>query len=361
MPYYAGHGARVAEFAETYIRQTKGRWAGEPLRFERWQQDWVEELLLVDEHGRFVYREALLGVARKNGKSTLSARADALRARRARRGRGRGVQRRRFARPGPRGVQPGTGLRREVAELRDWLTVHRDAIHCPSTDGVYRVLSSDGPLQHGLNPSAVFVDELWAHKNPELYYALTTGQLARLNPLVVSITTAGFDRDSIAWQVYQRGRDLAEDAMRRERFFFRWFEAPEGAAVDDPVAWAAANPSSWIDPDDLAREARRLPAPVFRRLHLNAWTDTLDAWVPAEAWDACTGVVRVDEAPERFIGVDVGLKRDSSAIVEVGWVDGKLHVRATVLTPRPGEPGRGGRRPRAGGRDELRAGARDRV
>jgi phage terminase large subunit-like protein len=187
----------------------------------------------------------------------------------------------------------------------------------------------------------VFVDELWAHKNPELYYALTTGQLARLDPLVVSITTAGWDRDSIAWQVYERGRTLAEqgeDSMRRERFLFRWFEAPPDSRVDDPNAWAAANPSSWIDPADLAREARRLPEPVFRRLHLNEWTDTVDSWVSAGDWDACRGEVRLDDAPDLWEGVDIGVKRDSSAIVEVGWVDRKLHCRATVLTPKPGEP-----------------------
>jgi hypothetical protein len=51
---YVGHGDRVVEFAETYIRQAKGRWAGEPLRFERWQRSFVDELFLVDEEGRLV-------------------------------------------------------------------------------------------------------------------------------------------------------------------------------------------------------------------------------------------------------------------------------------------------------------------
>jgi hypothetical protein len=65
--------------------------------------------------------------------------------------------------------------------LRDWLRPMRNAIVCDHTGGVYRVLSSDAPLQHGLNPSMVVVDELWAHRDPALYYALTIGQLAREN------------------------------------------------------------------------------------------------------------------------------------------------------------------------------------
>jgi hypothetical protein len=76
----------------------------------------------------------------------------------------------------------------------------------------------------------------------------------------------------------------------------------------------------------------------LRRLHLNEWTGAEDSWVAADDWDACRGELRLDEAPELWLGIDIGIKGDSSAIVEVGWVDEKLHVRATVLTPEPGRP-----------------------
>jgi hypothetical protein len=60
--------------------------------------------------------------------------------------------------------------------------------------------------------------------------------------------------------------------------------------------------------------------------------------VSAADWDACRGAVRLDEAQGLWIGIDIGVKRDSSAIVKVGWVDERLHVRATVLAPKPGRP-----------------------
>lgn len=341
MAVYSGHGKRVADFAEKYVVQTKGRWAGEPLALETWQRSFLDELFLVDEEGRRIYREALLGVARKGGKSTLAA-AIGLYGLLGLGEQGAEVYSAAASKDQARAVfDQARGFVEASPLLRDWLKPMRSAIVCESTGGVYKVLSSDGPLQHGLNPSLVVIDELWAHKDPELYYALTTGQLAREEPLIVSITTAGFDRDTIAWQAYERGRKLADqgaEAMRDERFLFRWFEAPEGCEVDDPEAWAAANPSSWIDHDDLAREARRLPEPVFRRLHLNQWTDSVDSWVSASDWDACKGEVRLDDAPDLWIGVDIGVKRDSSAVVEVGWVEDKLHVRSRVLTPEPGRP-----------------------
>ena len=42
------------------------------------------------------------------------------------------------------------------------------------------MLSSDGPLQHGLNPSMAVIDELWAHKDPELVFCTRKG--THLNP-----------------------------------------------------------------------------------------------------------------------------------------------------------------------------------
>ena len=69
----------------------------------------------------------------------------------------------------------------------------------------------------------------------------------------------------------------------RPAFLFKWYEAEPTVTVDDPDGWKAANPSSWINDDDLKREAERLPENVFRRLHLNQWTEAQDAWIKAHA------------------------------------------------------------------------------
>jgi phage terminase large subunit-like protein len=69
--FFTGHGDRVAKFVHQFVRQTKGRWAGVPLTLEPWQKEVLDELYLVDSDGNFVYREALIGIPRKNGKSTL--------------------------------------------------------------------------------------------------------------------------------------------------------------------------------------------------------------------------------------------------------------------------------------------------
>lgn len=339
--YFKGVGDRVARFAETQIRQTKGRWAGRPLKLEPWQRQVLDELYLVDANGDNVYREALIGLPRKNGKSTLSA-ALALYGLLASGEPGAEVYAAAASKDQARIVfNQAREFVEGSPELQQWLKPMRNVITCPQTNGVFRVLSSDAPLQHGLNPSMVVIDELHAHKDPELYYALTTGQLARQNPLVVSITTAGHDRESILWQVYEHGRALHAqgiDAMREARFLFWWFTAPDGSDVEDEEAWKIANPSSWITVEDLRTERARLPEFVFRRLHRNEWTETADAWVSPADWDACVGEPLFDPDKPCWIGVDIGLKRDATAFVWVQWHGNDLHIGHMIRVPEAHKP-----------------------
>jgi phage terminase large subunit-like protein len=336
-PIFAGVGDQVIRFGEEWIVQTKGRWAGELLQIEPWQAEFLQELFLVYEDGERVYREALLGIARKNGKSTISAvialylllasgeQGPEVYAAAASKDQARIVfnQAREFVEASPR--------------LRDWLVPQRNAILCKANNGIFRVLAADAPLQYGLNPSGVVIDELWAHKDPELYFALTTGQGARLNPLVVSITTAGFDRASICYETYQRGlrllREGGIDAMRKAGFLCRWFEAEPGASVHEEASWRAANPSSWIRPVDMAREAARLPESVFRRLHLNQWTESEDAWIKPWQWDTCKGRPIFDWSKPSYIALDVGYRKDSAALTWAQWHGEELHVGQEIMLP----------------------------
>lgn len=341
MPFVT-EGDRVQRFGERYIVQTKGIWDAKPLIHEPWQSDVVTELFLRDANtGRRVYREALIGIARKNGKSTLAAEI-ALYALLASGEPGAEVYSAAASKE-----QAGIVFNQAKAfieaspRLSDWLIPRRNYIECKRGGGIYRVLSSDAALQHGLNPYVVVIDELHAHRDPELYYALTTGQLARQDPLVVSITTAGYDMQSICRQVYDHGKALSDGGiktMREERFFFKWYAAPDGARIDDREALKLANPSSWIDLDDLIREGKRLPEHVFRRLHMNQWTSSEEAWIPTDAWANCIKPrIGIPAGGDVWIGMDLGVKSDTSALVLLHMrEDKRAVVRSKIFTPPEG-------------------------
>jgi phage terminase large subunit-like protein len=66
-------GRQFARFCRAFLRQSKGRWAGKPLELEQWQYEIIATMLARDENGRRRFTEGLLGLPRKNGKSTLSS------------------------------------------------------------------------------------------------------------------------------------------------------------------------------------------------------------------------------------------------------------------------------------------------
>ena len=71
-----GDGPVFKQFAETVCRVTKdslGGQAGELIRFRSWQEKLLNHALARKENGRFKHRIALIGMARKNGKSALGA------------------------------------------------------------------------------------------------------------------------------------------------------------------------------------------------------------------------------------------------------------------------------------------------
>ena len=344
-------GPSVADFFRRF-RHTKGARAGQPFELEPWQRDFVDEFYRVDDEGRRVYRLGILGIPRGNGKSPLAAgfglfelvgRSDAPDI---------------FCAAGSRDqARVVYDFARSFADsdgFRDALTVGRRSIVYDANGGALRVLSSQGSLQHGLSVSACIVDELHAfttHQQEELWNALWTALHKRVDAFALTCTTAGFNKDTLLGRMYdealklpdveRRGRCLTVARDEENGVLLWWYAAPEGAAIEDEEIWRECNPASWVSMRDLRRQ---LHAPGFdendfRRLHLNQWTKVRDAWLPTGTWDALRSEDEIPDGAEVYVGVDVGLIHDSTAVV---WAhrleDGRVAVRARVWSAKEDAP-----------------------
>ncbi len=58
-------------------------------------------------------------------------------------------------------------------------------------------------------PHGIIFDELHAQPNRELYDVLNTAMGKRAQPLMIMITTAGYDRNSICWEQHEYARQVA--------------------------------------------------------------------------------------------------------------------------------------------------------
>ncbi len=196
-----------------------------------------------------------------------------------------------------------------------------------------RAISAEAYNKHGFNASVVIYDELHVAPNRDLWDVLATSQGARAQPLMIAISTAGYDRHSILWELYAHAQKVQEHPALDPTFLPILFEAPIGADWTDEQVWKQANPAlgdfrSLDEMRVMAARAKEIPAQemTFRRLYLNQWTESAERWVPLAAWDACgvveaaalRGPYRAALAGRRcYVGLDLSSTKDLTALVGV--------------------------------------------
>jgi len=194
------------------------------------------------------------------------------------------------------------------------------------TGSFYRAISAEAYSKHGFNASRILYDELHAAPNRELWDVLTSSTGARAQPLSVAISTAGYDRHSILFELYTHAKRVAENPELDPSFLPIIFEAPTDADWTDEKVWHAANPAlgdfrSLDEMRTACARAREIPAQenAFRRLYLNQWTEQASRWIAIAAWDACK--TPIDRATLRgrrcFVGLDLSSTTDLTAVVAV--------------------------------------------
>lgn len=338
--YTHSDGPAVSLYASTFLHVSKGMLAGQPLVFADWQ-DWLADRVLERRpNGRRRYRRGLIGLARKNGKSlfgsavALHGLTESLDAAEI------------YACAGDR--QQARIVFNEAKwqvlnspSLLSIVKVYRDVLEVPSTGSIFRVLSADAKLQQGLNPSLVIFDEVHVQPNDDLWDAMTQGSGARLDPLVLGITTAGHDLDSLLGRLYRYGCALHAGEVEDPTFGMWWWEPHDPAARHtDELAWRQANPNlacGLLDLEDLqsASQPGATSEFAFRRFRLNQWVRAEESWLPSGAWEACEGEPDFDPDLPCWVGIDMALKHDSIAVVVAQpQPDGRIHVQARLWFPK---------------------------
>jgi phage terminase large subunit-like protein len=307
------------------LTHTKGPFAQQTFNLRPWQDKIVKKLFTTRRDGLRQYRTCLLMLPRKNGKSELaaalaiyfllfdgeigaevySAAADKDQAALVFNVAAQMIRN-----------DPELLAQCEIVDSQKRI-VHR------KSGSFYRAISAEAYSKHGFNASVVIYDELHAAPNRELWDVLSTSQGARSQPLMMAITTAGYDRHSILWELYAHAKKVAENPKLDPTFLPLLFEAPIGSDWTDEKVWHKANPAlgdfrSLEEMRTLAARAKEIPAQenTFRRLYLNQWTEQAQRWISMDLWDKCKG--REDIAGRRcYVGMDLSTTTDLTALVGV--------------------------------------------
>lgn len=318
-------GERAVRFINA-LTHTKGDWAGKPFELRPWQERIIRALFgTLNPDGMRQYRTCYIEIPRKNGKTELAA-AIALYMLLGDREQGGEIY-------GAAVDLEQASLAFDVAaqmvrndadlERRAQIIPSRRRIVYPETGSVYRAIPADAPSAHGYNASGLIYDELHAAPDRELWDVLTSSMGSRRQPLTFVITTAGYDRDSICWEMHRYAERVRDGIITDPTFLPVLYGAPAEADWLDEAVWRAANPAlgdfrSLDEMRIMAAQAREVPARqnAFRRLYLCQWTEQATRALAMERWDA--GAMAVDPEALRgrpcFAGLDLASSSDLAAL-----------------------------------------------
>lgn len=275
-------------FAERYCVPKDSR-SGKPIKLELFQKAFIQAMFGVKKNGKRRFKEVLLLMARKNGKTTLLSIvmlymlvAD----------KEMGAEIYSVATKldqAKKAFDECVAIMNKSPELKAILKKRQSDIYNGLSYGFVKPLASDSNTLDGLNSHCVIVDELHAIRDRKLYEVMFESMGARQEPMFVMITTAGTVRESIFDEIYKHANDVLDGTTQDETFLPVMYELDDRNEWLDENMWVKANPglSTIKQFDYLSQRVERAKTDVARQAGLltkefNILGITDSAWLDYE-------------------------------------------------------------------------------
>lgn len=239
---------RPVEFIERFCCNPQGR-PGQHLVMQPYQLNAIELTFgFVDENGLRQFNELMWVMARKQGKTTLMAALALYMLMADREG-------------SPQCYSAATSKDQASLLYGAMLSMVRqspalskrlhkgiipsrsqDGLIFRANDGYFTPLSSQTRNLDGLNVHFAAIDELAAITNRDTYDLVKQATSSREQPLIVEITTNGFERDNLFDQQYAYARQLLDGSVEDDHFLPVIYELDSREEWTDERMWYKANP-----------------------------------------------------------------------------------------------------------------------
>jgi phage terminase large subunit-like protein len=341
-PYYfdADAANKVCTFL-SLMPHTKGKWARkrETITLEPWQCFAFVSLFgwKIKKNDRRRFRRAYFAVPRKNGKSII----------------GSGIGLYMFSVDGEFGAEVYSGA---TTEAQAWEVFRPAKQMLERTPELQQALGAEvwakallvpadgsrfepviGKPGDGASPSCAIVDEYHEHDSSELVDTMETGMGAREQPLLLMITTAGFNIAGPCYDQEQDAKKVLDGVLDDPELFALIYTIDEGDDWTSPDVLRKANPNYGIsvDEDFLLSQQRQATQSAskqvrFKTKHLNIWCSAKSAWLNMLEWAKCADYTlrREQLKGERcYLTLDLASRSDICVLmlVFVRVIDGKQH------------------------------------
>jgi len=228
------------------------------------------------------------------------------------------------------------------------------------TDGTFKPLASEEKTFLGTRPSCVIADEVAAWDDRLAWDALIQGQVSKVQPLILAITTAGESKQSFGYEKFSWAEKILRGVVQADHVFAAIYSIDAADSPQDLAALRKANPSLGItiNEENLAKQIAALndnPSALnnFLQFHANVYPEKAlcrAGSISAKKWDACKGLdligcdnplqatlkfLALNSDTPCFVGVDVGLTSDLTAVAIVfpkaRFAEGAAPIKKTVV------------------------------
>ena len=344
--YYDAEKTQLAiDFIETFCRHSEGR--SDLLKLELWQKAAVAAIFgIVDKKGRRIFREVFLVVARKNGKtlfaSAIIAYVKFL----------DGEYGAKIFCLAPKLEQAAKvydgfyQMLLKAPALAKRVQKRRSDIYMPATNSCTTPLAFNAKKSDGFNPHLTVCDELasWPSVLGRKQYEVMKSALgARTQPLLLSITTAGYENDGPYDDLMNRSTAFLLGSSDEKRLLPILYMIDDESKWDDKEELKKSNPNmdvsvpwSYYEEEIAIARTNLVKLAEFKTKYCNIKQNSTQAWLP---YDVVEDVTREEYSLEDFRssycvgGIDLSQTTDLTACCVVIEKAGKLYTFAQFFMP----------------------------
>ena len=344
--YFDGRKAKNAiDFIETFCHHCEGR--DDLITLELWQKATVSLMFgIVDEEGLRIFREVFLVIGRKNGKSLFASACIAYMAYLD------GEYGAKIYCLAPKLEQAAIVyenfykmIHREP-ELDDLAQKRRSDIYMEETNTSIKALAFNAKKSDGFNPHMTVCDEIasWpAEQGLKQYEVMKSALGARKQPMILSISTAGYVNDGPYDELIMRGTAWLlgnSDERRLLQIFYmiddikKWDDIEE-LKKSNPNMGVSVSADFFLEEIAIARNSLSKRA-EFLCKYCNIKQSSTQAWLPYEVVDAVTGEkYSLEDFRSSYCvgGIDLSQTTDLTACCVVIEREGRLYTFAQFFMP----------------------------
>jgi phage terminase large subunit-like protein len=241
---------------------------------------------------------------------------------------------------------PAKGMIRNDRHLKPRLKLYQHSIVVLDEtgepgDSYFQAICAEAHAAHGYNPHAYAVDEVHTQKDGELSDTLDTGTAARHQPMGLYVTTAPHEGPTFCGEIYKYACGVRDGTIDDPHYLPCIFETTKEDDWRSEKAWRKANPHYPITPTRDYMESRCKLAGqsprflnTFLRHNCNQQTQTDVVWFNIEDWDKGAEPFDLDGLVSQpcHAGLDMSTVSDLTAFVL--YFPGTHHVVPFFWAPR---------------------------